>query len=97
MPGKKARPVLFQLPPNFKCDPSRLGNFLGVLPRDMRTAFEFRHASWFIEEVFTLLRESNVALCLAESEKLQTPQIQTADFFYFRLRKSNSPFALVRS
>lgn len=84
----KLGPVLFQLPPNFKCDLSRLANFLATLPAQTRVAFEFRHASWFAEEVFALLRRANVALCLAESEKLQTPDVQTADFFYLRLRMS---------
>jgi len=83
----KLGPVLFQLPPNFKCDLPRLGKFLAALPEGIRYAFEFRHSSWFVEEVFAQLRLSNVALCLAESEKLQTPNVVTADFCYLRLRK----------
>jgi uncharacterized protein YecE (DUF72 family) len=90
----KLGPVLFQLPPNFKCDVPRLAKFLAVLPSGMRATFEFRHASWFNEEVFTLLRRSNAALCLAESEKLVTPDVATADFIYLRLRKPKySPHA----
>src|SRR5215471_10819770 len=50
-------------------------------------AFEFRHSSWFIDEVYSVMQESNVALCEAESEKLETPHVQTADFSYLRLRK----------
>ncbi len=81
--------VLFQLPPNMKCDAERLETFLGDLPSDMRYAFEFRHESWFDDAVYDLLRNHNVAVCLAESEKLETPEVLTADFVYFRLRKAD--------
>ncbi len=86
---KKLGPVLFQLPPNFKCDVARLREFLAVLPRGLRAAFEFRHESWFVEEVYAALRKSGVALCLAESEDIVTPNIETADFYYLRLRKES--------
>ena len=55
----------------------------------MRVAFEFRHESWLDEEVFALLRERNVALCIAETEKLATPTIVTADYGYLRLRRED--------
>lgn len=82
----KLGPVLFQLPPFLKRDTVRLGAFLSELPKAHRAAFEFRDPSWFCEEVYSLLRGANAALCLAESEKLETPKVQTADFCYFRLR-----------
>jgi uncharacterized protein YecE (DUF72 family) len=85
--ARKLGPVLFQLPPNFKCDLARLEGFLPVVPEKSRVAFEFRHPSWFAEEVYALLRRANVALCLAESDKLETPEVHTADFSYLRLRK----------
>ena len=85
----KLGPVLFQLPPFLRCDLPRLKNFLAQLPRDTRAAFEFRHDSWFTDEVFAVLREANAALCEAESEKLETPHVRTADFTYFRLRKQS--------
>jgi uncharacterized protein YecE (DUF72 family) len=84
---RKLGPVLFQLPPFLKCDVALLKDFLGTLPRSLRSAFEFRHASWFSEEVYAALRAANAALCNAESEKLETPDVQTADFSYLRLRK----------
>jgi uncharacterized protein YecE (DUF72 family) len=87
--AKKLGPILFQLPPNFKCDPGLLKEFLGGLPRQSSAAFEFRHDSWFTDEVYSLLRKANVALCQAESEKLETPHAQTADFSYLRLRKDS--------
>jgi uncharacterized protein YecE (DUF72 family) len=83
----KLGPVLFQLPPFLKCDVPLLTEFLAGLPRHLRAAFEFRDESWFTEEVFAALRKKNVALCHAESEEIQRPPVQTADFFYLRLRK----------
>ena len=84
---KKLGPVLFQLPPFLKCDVPLLKDFLAVLPRSLRAAFEFRHATWFSDEVYAALRTANAALCNAESEKLETPDVQTADFAYLRLRR----------
>ena len=80
-------PVLFQLPPYLRCDIELLREYLTLLPADVRTAFEFRHESWLIEPVYQLLAGRNVSLCLAESDKLTVPQVVTADFVYFRLRK----------
>jgi len=92
--ARKLGPVLFQLPPNFKCDLARLDGFLEKLPRGTRFAVEFRHPSWFVEEVYDRLRRARVALCQAESEELETPDVATANFRYFRLRKdSYSPRA----
>jgi uncharacterized protein YecE (DUF72 family) len=96
---KKARklgPVLFQLPPFLKCDVSLLVEFLAGLPRGLRVAFEFRNPSWFTDEVFAALRKRNAALCLAETESIQTPSVQTADFFYLRLRKNKYTAKSVR-
>jgi len=85
--SRKLGPVLFQLPPFLKCDLTLLKEFLKGLPGHFCAAFEFRHTSWFSDEVYGLLRRANAALCGAESEKLVTPDVQTADFFYLRLRK----------
>jgi uncharacterized protein YecE (DUF72 family) len=84
---KKLGPVLFQLPPFLKCDVGLLNEFLATLPRSLRIAFEFRNVSWFSDDVYAALRNANAALCNAESEKLETPDVQTADFAYLRLRK----------
>jgi uncharacterized protein YecE (DUF72 family) len=85
--------VLFQLPPNLKADPVRLASFLKeAAPQSastLRVAFEFRHASWFASEVFDLLRQHQAALCVAESDELQTPDVITAPFCCYRLRKSD--------
>ena len=84
--GPKLATLLFQMPPNFKKDAPILRAFLDWLPPGTRAAFEFRHASWFDPEVFDALRARNVALCVADSEKLHAPVEMTADYAYFRLR-----------
>jgi uncharacterized protein YecE (DUF72 family) len=84
--GDKLGPLLFQLPPNFKKAADRLGEFLALLPSGLRTAFEFRHESWFDDEVYALLRARNAALCVADTEEGATPAVATADFGYLRLR-----------
>jgi len=83
--------LLFQLPPNFKADRGRLADFLALpafaQPRT-QIAFEFRHPSWFTDETYQLLRDHHAALCVAESDDLETPDIATADFRFYRLRKN---------
>jgi uncharacterized protein YecE (DUF72 family) len=86
--GERQGPVLFQLPPNFKKDPDVLSSFLRELP-SIRAAFEFRHESWFDDEVFEILKARNVALCIADTEKLETPKVATANYGYLRLRRED--------
>ena len=87
---KRLGPLLFQLPPNFKKDVSRLRDFLALLPAKRRVAFEFRHPSWFDEDVIGLLRDHQAALCLAEAENdLAVPFVATVDWGYLRLRRSD--------
>jgi len=85
--ARRLGPVLFQLPPHMKCDVPLLREYLALLPGGLRYAFEFRHVSWFTEQVYDELRARNVSLCVAESEKLEVPEVITADFVYYRLRK----------
>jgi len=81
-------PLLFQLPPNLKKDASRLRAFLALLPTNRRVAMEFRHESWFDEEVFQLLRDHQASLCIAEAEDgVEVPFVSTADWGYLRLRR----------
>jgi uncharacterized protein YecE (DUF72 family) len=80
-------PVLLQLPPNLRLDLDRLARFLDLLPGDTRFAFEFREASWFTEEVYDLLRAHDAALCVADAEELTVPDVVTAGFAYYRLRR----------
>ena len=80
-------PVLFQLPPNLKCDSGLLRAFLASLPPKLRSTFEFRHESWFNDNIYGVLSDHNAALCIAENEELLTPDVHTADFSYYRFRK----------
>jgi uncharacterized protein YecE (DUF72 family) len=86
--GNKLGPVLFQLPPFLKADEERLRALLQCIPEDTRAAIEFRNESWFTDSVFHLMREHDIALCVAESDDLQVPEVITASFVYYRFRKS---------
>ena len=87
--GDRLGPILFQLPPNLKSDLPRLTDFLALLPAACRSAFEFRHASWFEDAVFEALRERGAALCVAEDEELATPFVATTGWGYLRLRRQD--------
>jgi len=86
--GPKRGPMLFQLPPNMKKDIARLEAFLALLPAGCRTALEFRHASWFAEDVYDLLRKRDVALVVTEQEDWTGPVTKTAPWGYVRLHRS---------
>lgn len=85
--GERRGPTLFQLPPNLKKDLPRLAEFLEILPRRWRAAFEFRHASWFDEEVYAALRAKDAAMCIADHDDFQTPVVTTASWAYARLHR----------
>ena len=87
--GFKLGPVLFQLPPTFKKDVLVLADFINCLPSGARAAFEFRHDSWFADDVWEVLRSGNVSLCIAETEDFCTPTVETADYGYLRLRRED--------
>ncbi len=89
--ARRLGPILFQLPPTLRCDLPLFGEFLSLLPKDLRYTFEFRHASWLSDATYQLLAQHGVALCAAESDKLETPEAITTDFTYFRLRKPDYP------
>jgi len=93
--GERLGPVLVQLPPNLKKDLPRLEAFLATLPAGARPAFEFRHASWFEDDVFDALRGTGAALCVAEDEELATPLVATAGWGYLRLRRQDYDDAAV--
>jgi uncharacterized protein YecE (DUF72 family) len=95
--GDKLGALLFQLPPNLKKDLPLLEAFVAELPSRAGAAFEFRHPSWLTDDVFGLLEGRNIALCVADSEKLSTPVRVTADHAYFRLRDEGyTPEDIVR-
>jgi uncharacterized protein YecE (DUF72 family) len=89
--GQRLGPTLFQLPPTFKKDLDRLQNFLGRLPRRWPAAVEFRHVSWFDEEVCGVLRSREVALVAVDEDEVEgtgAPLVPTAPWGYLRLRRS---------
>lgn len=86
--GPKLGPFLVQLPPNMKKDVARLRDFLALLPAGTRAALEFRHVSWFDDEVYAALRERGAAWCVADTgEEGDPPFVATADWGYLRLRR----------
>lgn len=87
--GKNLGPVLFQLPPRWRCNAERLREFVRVLPPDMRFAFEFREPTWFNEDVYHILRERDIALCIYNMPEFQSPLEVTASFVYIRLHGAN--------
>jgi uncharacterized protein YecE (DUF72 family) len=87
--GQKLGPVLFQLPPNFKKDAFLLADFVNCFPTGMRAAFEFRHESWFGDDVWEIFKSRKVALCIAETADFVTPSVVTADYGYLRLRRED--------
>jgi len=87
--GSKLGAILYQLPPNLKKDADRLTAFLEELPDSPGSAFEFRHESWFDDEVYALLRSRNCALCVSDNDDFETPLVSTADWGYLRLRRAN--------
>jgi uncharacterized protein YecE (DUF72 family) len=89
--GERLGPTLFQLPPTFKKDAARLRDFLARLPKRWLAALEFRHASWFDDEVYDLLRSHDVALVAVDEDETEgkgAPLVPTASWGYFRLRRT---------
>jgi uncharacterized protein YecE (DUF72 family) len=90
---EKLGPLLYQLPPGLHRDDDRLKSFLNILPQGMKHAIEFRHKSWFEEEVFDILRKYDVGFCIFDMPKLTSPIIVTADFAYIRFHGSGSLYS----
>jgi uncharacterized protein YecE (DUF72 family) len=85
--GGRLGPILFQLPPNLKKDVDRLRVFLDTLPSDRRYTIEFRHESWFEDDVFGALRERDIPLCIIDQPDFASPVISTASWGYARLHR----------
>jgi uncharacterized protein YecE (DUF72 family) len=98
--GGKLGPVFFQLPPNFRKDVGRLRDFLGLLPADRPVAFEFRHESWFEDEVYAVLRDRGAVLCAADTDDSGAegaPVVPTGAWGYLRLRRADYDDAAMRA
>ena len=85
--GERLGPILFQLPPNLKKDTNRFRGFLGLLPSDRRYVFEFRHETWFDNEIYDAMRERDIAMCIIEQDEFKCPVVSTASWGYLRLHK----------
>jgi uncharacterized protein YecE (DUF72 family) len=87
--GERLGVVLYQLPPNMKKDTERLDAFLDLLPEETRAAFEFRHETWFDNDVLDLLRARDCALVVSDTDaKPLSEIINTARWGYLRLRRT---------
>jgi uncharacterized protein YecE (DUF72 family) len=95
--GPKLGPVLFQMPPFFKKDIGRLRDFLRQLPEDCRAAFEFRHPSWFADDVYEVLKTAGAPLCLADTDEEEPPLVATGNWGYLRLRRTDYDAARLRA
>jgi uncharacterized protein YecE (DUF72 family) len=82
--GEKLGPILFQLPPYFKCNPPRLESFLTALPKKHRYVMEFRDASWHNEEIYDILRNHQAAFCIYDRGGFVSPMPITTNFTYIR-------------
>ena len=97
--GSHFGPILLQFPPSFRCDRKRLAGFLRSVQnhasksRLLRLAFEFRHDSWFTEEIYKLLRQHKAALCIADSPRYPRRDRVTTDFVYIRFHGRTELFA----
>jgi uncharacterized protein YecE (DUF72 family) len=93
---EKIGPILFQLPPYWQLNLERLQNFLKFLKPDYRYTFELRNKTWLNEDIYSLLRDNNIAFCIYEINYRQSPLMVTADFVYIRLhgpgRAYNDPY-----
>jgi uncharacterized protein YecE (DUF72 family) len=89
--GSKLGPVLFQLPPYLRKDAVKLREFVAVLPKDHKIAFEFRHESWCDDEIYNILRQRDIALCAADTDEVTDVDalvVPTASWGYMRLRRT---------
>ena len=91
--GAKRGPVLFQLPPRWRCNPVRLAEFLAAWPADIPCVFEFRDPSWHCPEIYGLLRRHNAAFCIFDLAGFRSPAEVTADFAYVRLHGSGAAYS----
>jgi uncharacterized protein YecE (DUF72 family) len=90
---EKLGPLLYQLPPNMKRDDKRLAAFLAILPKKYRHVLEFRHESWFDDDVFKILRSHNAGCCVFDMPGFSSPVMVTADFAYVRFHGSDGLYS----
>ena len=91
--GGKLGPILFQLPPRWRCNHDRLRDFLASLDEGFRYAFEFRDPSWLNTQTLSLLEQHSAAFCIYELAGYRTPDHVTTDFVYVRLHGPGDAYA----
>ena len=91
--GPTLGPVLFQLPPNFGINLERLESFLHILPPDISAVFEFRHASWHADAVYTLLDDHGAGLCVHDMPGSASPRLAVGSTAYVRFHGTNGKYA----
>jgi uncharacterized protein YecE (DUF72 family) len=82
--GPHLGPVLYQLPPRWRCDCERLASFLGLLPANVPAVFEFRDASWYCDDVRRLLSRAGASLCIHDMGGAPCPHWVTGPLVYVR-------------
>ena len=96
--GDRLGSVLFQLPPYLRLDEPRLRAFVDILPETVQIAFEFRHESWFDQQVFDILSGRGLALVVSDTDEAPVAKLtRTADWAYLRLRRSDYSEAELRA
>jgi uncharacterized protein YecE (DUF72 family) len=88
--GTKLGPALLQLPPQLERDRTRLVRTLDRFPEGMRVAVEFRHDSWFTDDIRAVLADRGVALCLADRRGVLGPLWRTASWTYLRFHQGRA-------
>jgi uncharacterized protein YecE (DUF72 family) len=92
--GEKVGPLLFQLPPSWHANATRLRSFLDALPTDVKAAFELRDPTWHTQAIFDVLAEFNAAFCVYDLGGFESPRVTTADFVYVRLHGPGAPYSV---
>ena len=90
--GNKLGPLLYQLPPSLHKDIKRLENFLTWLPHDLKQVVEFRHKSWYDEEVLKLLDEHGIGFVAHDLKGLLSPRWASGSTAYVRFHGSGGKY-----
>ena len=91
--GRHLGPLLYQLPPNWRCDRARLGDFLALLPAGRTHVFEFRHPSWLADDVFALLEKHGASVCTHDMSGIEMPRVAVGPVAYVRFHGTRPGYA----
>ncbi len=91
--GDKLGPILFQLPPRWHLNLERLRDFLQILPKERRYAFEFRDPSWHCPPVYELLQAFDIGFCQFDLAGWQSPEVVTSQLVYLRLHGPGAAYS----